>query len=727
MFDSMRQFEGVKGGLYYLVQTMDQFWEFYAEFEKQKLIAVDTETSGFDWNRQRTCGIVVGWGVEYNFYLPIRHQTTEDQLDIELIRDPLKKVFEDPTVVTIFWNEKFDRHFLRADGLEVCGIRHDGVVLAHLLDENKEKALKKMALTISKDSAKWEKIVAVWRADEAKRRRHEFNMLVKERLALHRDELEERLKEVEPLYKFQGYTKPQITAKLKRLAVEEFKDHPLAKNKKDDISYDYIPLEIITPYACADVHYTFLLYKNMVLQVAGHDDLRHLYVNEMRLSDLLFEVEHAGMKIDVPYLQGLKPEYERDIAELEQTIYKKLGENGEPFNINSNQQLVTRLQAAGVRLTKLTKKGKELANAGQPVESKHYSVDSDTLEYLASKYEVAKDVQELRKKLKLLNTYIIKLVQLVDEDWFVHSTFNANVVTGRMSSRNPNCQNIPSREKAIRQAFTIPERRGLEHHDPEADQWLFVAMDYSQVELRLTAHHSQDGILLAAYPFNAPSQDVHSITCAEAVMGISLDEFTKVYSDESNPLYPEYDWFRKIAKRVNFGIIYGAGPGAIQRQVSTPDRLVTKEECEMYIDKYFNTYPDVKEWIDRTTYTLNKTGYLQNSFGRFRRLIDSSSQERWKKERAGRQGVNFLIQGDAADLFKTAAVRVQDFLERKKARTSIRNFVHDEIQFYWHKNELDLIPQVRTIMEDFPRFSVPIVVDIEVSRRDWASAKELKI
>jgi DNA polymerase-1 len=154
---------------------------------------------------------------------------------------------------------------------------------------------------------------------------------------------------------------------------------------------------------------------------------------------------------------------------------------------------------------------------------------------------------------------------------------------------------------------------------------------------------------------------------------------------------------------------------------------VSKDECQAYIKAYFDRYPGVKNWIDVTAATLGYTGELQNTFGRYRRLPDSQSSERWKRGRAGRQGVNFLIQGDAADVFKHAAVRVAKFLDAEGARTKIVNFVHDEIQFYWHKDEFHLLSPVKELMEDFPQFCVPITVEIDVSKRDWASKRKVKL
>ena len=720
---SMKRWSGVKGGVYHLVQTMDQFWEFFGECEKQNTIAVDTETSGLDWVTSHMCGIVIGWGINYNFYLPIAHKTGDLQLDLAKIREPLQRILGDEKVAKIFWNAKFDLHFLRKGGLEVKGPMHDGIVMVHLLDENSAKALKDLSVAqISPHASRWEKLVLMWRKGEASRRRKAYSSVVADYVKDNRIEVEAK---VLPFAKFSSLTKAQIVAKLKKYVRDHiYVDHPLSDNKLENVSYDYLPLDIMTPYACADVHYTLLLYKDKLSQLAVHDDLRRLYINEMDLSGLLFEVESRGVKIDVPYLKDKIPEFKEKLAAITKEVYADVGFE---FCIDSPSQLSEALFKSGCRLTKLTKKGKDRQNLGEKLEPKHYSTDRDTLEYLASQYPFAAKILTYRTSVKMLNTYVTKISEMVDEDRHLHSTFNANVSTGRMSSREPNVQNIPGRDKIIRRAFTIPEVVGQEGEEASSSEWVYLFADYSQVELRLTAHYSNDATLLAAYPWAGEAKDVHSITCAEVIADVPVDEFMAVYLDESHPLHAEYKWLRNIAKRVNFGIIYGAGPGAIQRQVSTPDRLVSRDQCERYIQKYLQKYSGVKQWIDKTTLALYRHGYLRNTFGRFRRLPDSSSRENWKRERAGRQGVNFLIQGDAADLFKHAVVRVDKLLESEGAKTKIVNFVHDEIQFYWHKDELHLIEPVKKVMEDFPQYSVPIVVDLEYSKRDWASKKGLKL
>lgn len=722
----MRSWVGLQNAKYYLVQTMAHFQQFFAEFRRQKLIAVDTETSGTDWVRNHACGIVIGWGLDHNYYLPIRHQTTEPQLDINEIRSSLKQVLEDREVTKVFWYKAFDQHFLHKEGIEVYGPCYDGVPLVHLLDENVEKGLKSVSQTlIGPDAAKWEDALDEWRTEEAKRRRSQFSQLLKDTLEKRRPELERQMSDRDAGWKL-NLTKAQITAGLKRLVKETLADHPYAESKKDDISYDMVPLYIIAPYACADTHYTYMCRKSLLPSLASHDQLRALYVNEMELSQCIYEVEDGGVLVNVNYLDEIEPEFVADIAAAEEAVYKDIGYR---FKISSNEELLTALRTQGCKLTKLTKAGEANRKAGLPIEDKQFSVDKEVLEELATQYDFASKVQDYRRKEKLLNTYVRGIRSSVDAANYLHCSFNGNVDTGRMSSYAPNLQNIPNddekRDVHIRQAFVVPG-----YEDPDSSEYLFVFADASQVELRLTAHWSEDPTLLAAYSPDAPgwlgyTQDVHSLTCADVVMSRPIGEILSIYENQNHADYKEVKFFRNIAKRVNFGIIYGAGADAIRRQVSTPKRKVPREDCETYIKTYLQKYQGVKAWIDRTEFTLRRYGHLQNTFGRFRRLPNSQSSQKWERGRANRQGVNFLIQGDAADVFKTAVVRVRRFLKEHNCKTRIVNFVHDEIQFYWHKSELHYLGAVRKLMEDFS-FRVPIVFDFAYSRTDWASKRELK-
>jgi len=719
----MRSWTGVQGATYYLIQNMSQFRQFYAELRRQKIIAVDTETTSLDWVRARVCGFVFGWGIDNNYYLPIAHQTDEAQLSVDDIRDDLRAVLEDASVTKIFWNKCYDQHMLQREGIGLRGPCHDGVPQVHLLDENVEKALKDVSCSlIDKNADKWEKALHKWRDDESKRRRKEFSRIIKATLDKTRTALEAEMQERDPMWRFSGKTKAQITNLLKQKVKEKLSGHPFADAKKTDITYDLVPLDVMTPYACADVHYTWMNYKSLLPSIAGHDALRGLYLNEMELVQAIYEVEDNGVLIDVSLLNKLEPTFEKAMADAEREVYAAVGYE---FKIDSNQELLQALRKAGCTLTKLTKKGKENLRNGIEVSEDQYSVDKEVLEELAAEYEFAAKVIEFRDKQKLLNTYVRAIRELVDSNHYLHSSFNPNVSTGRMSSHDPNVQNIPGKNLDIRRAFVIP---GFE--DPKSSEYVFVFADYSQMELRLTAHWSNDPTLVAAYAPTAPGwigkeQDVHSITCADVVLQRPLDEVLRILKDESHPEYNDIKWYRNIAKRVNFGIIYGAGPFAIQRQVSTPKRKVSADACKAYIKKYFQRYRGVKAWIDSTELQMRRQGFLQNTFGRFRRLPKIHSAKKWEQGRAARQGVNFLIQGDAADIFKHAVVRVRRILKKHNARTRIVNFVHDEIQFYWHKEELGLMGEVKKAMEDFD-FRVPIVVDFARSWTNWAAKKELK-
>lgn len=723
----MPQYEGVKGGRYFCVQNLQHFAEFLKSALQQHTLCLDTETSGLNWVHSETCGIVIGWGIHNNYYLPIAHKTGEKQLRFEDIAFALQKLFGNQNVTYIFANAKFDLHGLRKLGLEVTGVCHDIVILGTLLDENADHGVKEMAVRyIAEDADKYDKRISVWRTEEAKRRRAEFSEKAKAhcadmiedelwvaRVAKHLDVAIVDVKEDRKLLKKGALA----------LAKGRLRDQLCGKNKKEDITYDYIPIVEMTPYACADVHYTLLLYKKFIIAVAKHDALRRLYVNEMSLMRDLLDTEHGGVKIDVEYLKGLAPEFETEVKKAEEEIYAAIGYR---FNIGSDDQLIQALDTAGCKLTKLTKGSKKKIKEDPEHGKVQFAVDKEVMEGLAAKYPFADQILRYRSLTKLKGTYIDNIQELVDKDHFLHCDYNQNVSTGRMSSKEPNLQNIPARNKSIRRAFIVPD-----------DEWIFVFIDYSQVELRLTADRSQDPTLVSCYPFEGKGQDVHTLTLSDVVLRQPLDVILKMKSDKTGHLekpqrgescecpYCQYEFYRNIAKRVNFGIIYGAQAPTIQRQVSTPTRFVPVDQCEEYIAAYFRKYPGVKEWIRMTESFMKRHGYVQNSFGRYRRLPIDRTMQRWQVERACRQGVNFLIQGEAADLFKTAAVRVNQIFRRENARSRLVNFVHDELQFYWHKSELHLLKEVKKTMEDF-NYKVPIVAELSYSQTDWGAKKELK-
>lgn len=730
-------YKGVAGGVYYTVRTMDQFNEMMQSAERQKMIAVDTETSGLDWVRHQACGIVLGWGAENNYYLPIDHKgldggfLDEKQLDIEKIRPRLGSLLENPNIVKAWWNGKYDLHILSNLGFEVNGVFHDGLIESFLLDENEEHGLKfQSCKNIHKKADMWEKSVKEWRINEGKRRRKIFSEMVKtyveeykqdpDKAVLAAEHAEGVCSELEfadekaRMRKF----KAQILVAYRRMAKEKLLDSFYAKNKIEDISYDYIPIDIMTPYACADTHYTFLLVKKFLFEIIENPSLRELYINEMALLKTLYEIERNGAKIDRNYLEKIGPEIEEEASRLEAEIYEAVGYS---FNVNSTQELIKALLDAGCKLKKLSKKTQEAIDNGEKDVKIVYSADKYVLEQLAATHPFAKKILDYRALVKLKSTYVDSILVKLDNWDYIHGSFNQNVRTGRMSSYNPNLQNLPGNDKRIRIAFINID-----------DDHVYVFIDYSQVELRLTAHFSQDPELLSCYPFEGEGRDVHSLTCAEVLMDMSYESFLDSRQDatghdEDNPLCEcpkcHSKFKRDISKRVNFGIIYGAGAGAIQRQVSTPERPVSVEECKTYIEGYLNKYSGVRRWISATQKFLWQHGYVQNAFGRYRRFPGIKRMDNKNKFRAYRQGCNFMIQGTAADLFKYALVRVNKII--KGTGIKLVNVVHDEIQFYWPKNQLGLLKDVIHEMEDF-NFSVPIVAEVSYSTKNWGHKIELQ-
>lgn len=729
-------FNGLLGGKYYLVNNITLFNLVIEEASKQRMLAVDTETNSLDWVRAEMAGVVLGWGGEFNYYIPVGHKNNVDggrsyetQLTLEDIREPLNTLLTNPNTTKIFWNAKYDLHILRISGIEVAGVMHDGLVLSFLLDENADHSLKGLSNKIlDKNCDKWEKALKAWRTAEGKRRRALYQKLLKTKTDELKKDPDAYVWAVKKADEFiASLNLPEvhkrkrtaaITACLKSLAKDAIGSHFCSINKLDQISYDFVDLETITPYACADVHYTWLLFKRFLSAVAQDQDLTRLYVNEMELCRLLFEMEHVGIKIDVKYLEELGPKLQEEIEKLRLEIYALVGYE---FNVRSTSDIIKVLQESGAKLTKLTKKTQKAIEDGKTDVEKKFSVDKEVLEYLAVDNVLAYTILQYRSLEKLKSTYVDSILAKVDENKYLHGTFNQNVRTGRMSGSGPNLTNIPANDKRIRRAFIS-----------SSDEDDYILADYSQVELRITAHYSQDPALMDCYPFQGEGRDVHSLTCAEVVMGMEYDEFLKMLKDKSNHvdgLCTCYaclaDFKRMISKRVNFGIIYGAGPDTIQRQVSTPTRYVSRDECKRYIDGYMLKYAEVRRWIKQTEDEVWRNGWVQNAFGRYRRFPNIRLEGNNKlKYRAFRQAVNYKIQGTAADLFKYAMTRVNR--EIKGTSISLRNAVHDEIQFYLKRRDRIHLPRIKQIMEDF-KFTVPIIAEFSYCEKgDWASKKGIK-
>ncbi len=400
-------------------------------------------------------------------------------------------------------------------------------------------------------------------------------------------------------------------------------------------------------------------------------ELRNLYERiELPLAAVLARVERAGIQLDRERLAELSGRLKGDIEELRAEIHDRAGED---FNINSPKQLAHVL-FENMGLPKPGRRGK----------TKTPSTASDVLESLVEYDEIASKILEFRQLTKLKNTYIDALPALVNPaTGRLHTTFNqTGAATGRVSSANPNLQNIPVRTelgREIRAAFVA--RPG----------WALVKADYSQIELRILAHLSGDKVLTDAFQ---KGEDIHTRTAAE-VFGVP-------------PLMvgPEE---RRRAKAVNFGIVYGLSPFGLSKQLSIP-----AADAREYIDAYFTLYSGVKSFIDKAIARARKTGQTRTMFGRLRPIPDIDSKNPNQRGFAERTAINSPIQGSAADLIKLAMIGVDRRLRDEGRRALMLLQVHDELLFEAPDEEVaDLAAMVKTEMENVEKLSVPLVVDVK--------------
>ena len=400
------------------------------------------------------------------------------------------------------------------------------------------------------------------------------------------------------------------------------------------------------------------------------DDNEKKLVNDIEtpLSLVLAKMEHTGVSIDVDYLKELSSYMTEKLAELEDLIYQLAGES---FNINSPKQV------AEILFDKLELKTKK---------KKSRSTSAEVLEELAQEYEICEYILEHRKFSKLKSTYTDSLPTLISKkDGRIHTTYNqALTVTGRLSSSNPNLQNIPIRTEEgnkIRSAFCAKDKENC----------LILSADYSQIELRLLAHVSGDEHLIKAFTSN---EDVHTMT-ASKVFGVDVKDVTKD--------------MRRKAKAVNFGIVYGQSKYGLAKNLG-----ISNSEAQEFIDKYFETYPKVRQYMQDKVDFVNSNGYVETIFGRKRYLMTELGSPNYQiREFALRAAINQPLQGTAADLIKMAMIDVEKELENRKLQTKMIMQVHDELIFELPKEELNEVKElVLKCMELNQPLRVPLEVDI---------------
>ena len=444
------------------------------------------------------------------------------------------------------------------------------------------------------------------------------------------------------------------------------------------LTFNQIELEQAGPYAAEDADITLQLHEALSKELKENAALQKVYKEiELPLLSILKKIENHGVKVDVAMLNKQSGQLATRMKELEEQTYE---EAGEEFNLASPKQiqhiLFEKLEIPVVRKTP----------KGQP------STAEDVLQELAEEYEIPRLLLEHRSLSKLKSTYTDKLPLQVDKKTGrVHTSYNQTVAaTGRLSSTDPNLQNIPIRSeegRRIRQAFIAEKNSCL------------VAADYSQIELRIMAHLSQDSSLLKAF---ADGVDVHKATAAE-VFGVELND---VETEQ-----------RRAAKAINFGLIYGMSAFGLAKQLN-----IGRYEAQDYVNLYFERYPGVKNYMDSTREKAHEQGYVETVFGRRLYLPEINARNKQRQQYAERTAINAPMQGTAADIIKRAMITVDAALVKSKLDALVVMQVHDELVVEVAKTQVvDLSDLLKTNMENAAKLSVPLVVDIGVGD-NWDEA-----
>ena len=439
-------------------------------------------------------------------------------------------------------------------------------------------------------------------------------------------------------------------------------------DKRED-SFAYVPIDKAVDYSCEDVYGTLVLWLEFIekLELLGVSSL--FWDVEMKVLTLLAQMEITGICIDPQVLAALSTEFRGKLALLEKEIYQHAGHE---FNISSTRQLGTVLfEEQGLPHGRKTKTG--------------FSTDVKVLEKLAPKHELPNLVLQYRTLAKLLSTYVDKLSLLQDPvSGRIHTSFNQAVAaTGRLSSSDPNLQNIPIRTEEgsrIRGAFV-----------PEGGQ-VFLSADYSQIDLRVLAHYSQDEALIAAFRTGG---DVHARTAAE------------IFSVSSMLVTSE---MRRVAKTINFGIVYGMSSFGLSNQLG-----ISRKDAQRFIDKYFGLYSGVQRFMDDIVMTAREDGFVTTLLGRRRTVADIHAKNRNQREFAERMAINTPIQGTAADIIKLAMIGCDERIKTNGLHAKMLLQIHDELVFELPKEELEETQElIKKAMEGAYELDVPLVVNFEV-------------
>ena len=445
------------------------------------------------------------------------------------------------------------------------------------------------------------------------------------------------------------------------------------KNKK---TFFDLEEDIIVKYISQYVFAISKLY-SIFVQKVKENNLYSLYENvEKPLVKILADMEKTGVRVDKNKIMELNEEYSKLADEYEQRVYELAGE---VFNLNSPKQLgVVLFDKMKLPVVKKTKTG--------------YSTDVEVLEKLSEEHEIAEYILKYRSLNKLISTYLVGILDYIMEDDRVRTSYKQMITaTGRLSSVDPNLQNIPVRTqegKNIRKVFVADKNK------------VFIDADYSQIELRVLAHLSKDLVMIDSFKNNL---DIHYKTASE-VFGVPIEEVT--------------DNQRRSAKAVNFGIVYGISDYGLSKDLN-----ITRNEARQYIDGYLNTYPNIKNYMEEIVKTAKKDGYVTTILGRKRYIPEINSKNFNIRSFGERIALNTPIQGSAADIIKLAMIKVYERLKEEKVNAKLILQIHDELIIECDEKEKDIVKNIlKESMENVYKLDLPLKVDV-CEGRNWYESK----
>jgi DNA polymerase-1 len=445
-----------------------------------------------------------------------------------------------------------------------------------------------------------------------------------------------------------------------------------------DKSFAFVDVNKAREYSCEDAEITLLLKSILEKKLKQTDNYTLFQDLEMKLTPVLMDMEMTGIKINVDFFKDMSEKFADELSSIERKIFDLAGEE---FNINSPQQL------GYILFEKLNLPGKKKTK-----KKTGYSTDVDVLTELASQHEISSILLRFRTISKLKSTYLDALVSMVNLDTGrIHTSYNQTVTaTGRLSSSNPNLQNIPIRTEEGREI-----RKGFIADDGH----FLLSADYSQIELRVFAHYSDDPVLLRAFE---REEDIHSRTAAE------------VFDLDPKMVTPE---MRRMAKMINFGIIYGMGPMKLAKELG-----ISRKIAQVYLDNYYERYKGVKDFKEKILSKARQNGYVTTLLKRRRYLPNISSDNERLKGESERAAINTPIQGTAADLIKMAMINIASKLKKENLSTKMLLQVHDELVFEVPQEELNNATElVKCEMEGVYPLNIPLKVDINWGK-NWGEA-----